>query len=222
MYIRNNIIDRLEKDADEFSYALNIGLKSGESVYVDGITRGEKNGYVNFAKHSTETMLLEIDDSLWRIQAEDVESISVKQYKTGLEDSFRWFKNLFFSESKFKKSTYVVWIKWFLFGVLVSFFYAGVKVVIDGGDIMSAIVDSSIVKVILNTALNYMDKLFLIILIIMMVMFIVDCVLPSDEPYKKIKPFSEYGANPRIHNFGIILMFLLFYKIVATFIYKLI
>ncbi len=222
MYIRNNIIDRLEKDADEFSYALNIGLKSGESVYVDGITRGEKNGYLNFAKHSTETMLLEIDDSLWRIQAGDVESISVKQYKTGLEDSFRWFKNLFFSESKFKKSAYIMWIKWFLFGAVVSFLFAGVKVVIDGGDLMSAIVDSSIIKVIINTALNYIDTLFLGILIIMVVTLIIDCLLPSDEPYKKIKPYSEYCSNPRIHNFAIIVMFLLFYKIVATFVYKLI
>ncbi len=221
MYIRNNIIDKLEKDADEFSYALNIGLKSGESVYVDGITRGEKNGYVNFAKHSTETMLLEIDESLWRIQAEDIESISVKQYQTNMDNSFRWFKNIFLSESKFAKSTYFMWVKWFIFGAILAFVYGGIKVVL-GGDIMNALMDSGLVKQVITTSISLMDKVFLLIFIIMIVTFIIDCLLPSAEPYKKIKPYSDYAANPRLQNLSLIVIFLLFYKIIATFMSKLI
>ncbi len=221
MNIKNNIIDKLEKDADEFSYALNIGLKSGEGVYIDGITRGEKNGYVNFAKHSTETMLLEIDNSLWRIQAEDIESISVKQYQTNIDNSFRWFKNIFLSESKFNKSTYFMWIKWFVFGAFVSFVFGGIKTVLEG-DIMNALMDSNSIKLIINTAVGYMDMVFILIFIILVVTFIIDCILPSDEPYKKIKPFSEYASNPRLHNLALIVLFLLFYKIIASLISKLI
>lgn len=216
MNIRNNIIDKLEKDADDFFYALSIGLKSGEVVYIDGISRGEKNGYINFAKHSRETMLLEIDNSLWRIQAEDIESVSVKQYKTKMDKSQRWFYNLFLSQSRFGRSTYFMWIKFFLFGAFLSFILAGMTTVIGGGDVMGVLMDSSLFKVLLETGGSYIGKVFLVIFLIMVITFIIDLSLPSEEPFKKIKPYSDYASNTRLQNLIIILLFLVFYNIVAV------
>lgn len=212
MRIRNNVIDQLEKEMDEYFYCLSIGLKSGEIVYIDGISKGEKNGYLNFAKHSQETMILEIDNSLWRIQAGDVESISVKQYKKQSEKSFGWFKRLFLVKSRFTRGTYFFWIKWFLFLFILSMMLAAFKSVLKG-DVMAVIMDPSLLGTVIKTGLRYADKVFFAILGLMGLLYILDFFLPVTEPFRRIKPYPEYLSDNRFYNLIIILAFIFFYKI---------
>ncbi len=216
MKIKNNIIDRLEKDADNFLYTLNIGLKSGEVVYIDGISKGEKNGYLNFAKHSQETMILQIDEALWRISAEDIESINVKKYKKSTNKTISFLNSIFLSESKFESQTYFMWIKWFVFGAIVSILIAAAKTILQG-DMMNMLTDPDLPKMIITNSLLYMDKVFFAIILILIITFVIDCILPSNEPYKRLKPFPDYAQNPRIRNLATIIIFLLVYKIVAAF-----
>lgn len=212
MNIRNSIIDQLEKEADEFEYALSIGLKSGEVVYIDGITKGEKNGYLNFAKHSSDTMILEIDNSLWRIQAQDVESISVKQYKSELDKYLGWFNKLFLSKSYFGKSVFTMWIKWFFVGAVFAVLYSSIKSVL-GGDIMTMLMDPALLKTIISDSIKYVDKVFIIVFLIQLALFIIDLVLPSAEPYKKIKPYSDYASETRLNHLIIVVCFFVFYQV---------
>lgn len=221
MNIKNNIIDQLEKEADEFSYTLNIGLKSGEVVYVDGITRGEKNGYLNFAKHSVDTMILEIDNSLWRIQAQDIESISVKKYKTESSEKYGWISNLFLSKARFSKKTYLFWIKLFILGAILSVMYSSVRSVL-GGDIMSVIMDPQLLKMIISKSVSYIDKIFIIVLFIQIGISVVDLLLPTNEPYRRIKPYPEYAIDTRLSNIIVVFVFIVFYQIFAAFLGKLV
>lgn len=212
MRIRNNLIDQLEKEMDEYYYCLSIGLKSGEIVYIDGISKGEKNGYLNFAKHSQETMILEIDNSLWRIQAGDVESISVKQYKKKNEKNYGWFKRTFLAKARFTRASYYFWIKWFLFLLVFSMLLASFKSVLQG-DIMAVLMDTSLLGDIIKTGLGYADMAFFAILGIMVLFYIVDFFLPVTEPYRRIKPYPEYLSDNRFSNLLIILGYALFYKV---------
>lgn len=212
MRIRNNLIDQLEREHDDYFYCLSIGLKSGEIVYIDGISKGEKNGYLNFAKHSQETMILEIDNSLWRIQAQDVESISVKQYKKDREKSLGWFNRTFLSKSKFTKETYFFWIKWFIFLLILSMFLAAIKSVLKG-DVMTVLMDSSLFSSILKTGFDYAGKAFFLIFGIMLALFAADMFLPVTEPYRRIKPYPDYLRDNKLSNLTIILSFGIFYKL---------
>lgn len=102
-----------------------------------------------------------------------------------------------------------------------SILYATAKTVMQD-DIMSMVVDPDLPKMALTNSIVYMDKIFAIIIIIMLITFIIDCLLPSNEPYKKIKPFPDYASNPRIRNLSTIIIFLIVYKIVAGFLSKVI
>ncbi len=221
MNIKNSIIDQLEKEADEFSYTLNISLKSGESVYIDGITKGEKNGYLNFAKHSLDTMILEIDNSLWRIQAEDIEAISVKKYKTDIAKNFNWFFKLFFSKGHFSKKTYLFWSKIFVFAMIIAVLYSAVRSVL-GGDIMTVIMDPELLQTILNDSIASVHQVFVAILLIQIILFGIDLALPTTEPYRRIKPYPEYAAETRISNSIVIILFYVFYQIFTIFVGKIV
>lgn len=212
MRIRNNLIDQLEKEMDEFYYCLSIGLKSGEIVYIDGISKGEKNGYLNFAKHSQETMILEIDNSLWRIQAADIESISVKQYKKKNEKSYGWFNRNLIAKARFTKASFFFWIKWFVFLLIFSMFLAAFKIVLKG-DVMAVLMDPSMIGNVLKEGLRYGDMAFFAILAIMAILFIIDFFLPITEPYRRIKPYPEYLSDNRLSNLIVILGFIMFYKV---------
>lgn len=212
MRIRNNLIDQLEKEMDEYFYCLSIGLKSGEIVYIDGISKGEKNGYLNFAKHSQETMIIEIDNSLWRVQAGDIESISVKQYKKSSERALGWFNRHLITKSRFTKVSYFFWIKWFVFLFILSMLLGAVKSVIKG-DVMAVIMDPSLLGNVIKLGLSYADMAFFAILGIMVLIYIVDFFLPITEPFRRIKPYPGYLSDTRLSNFFIILGFIIFYKV---------
>lgn len=214
MNIKNNIIDKLEKDSDIYFYALSIGLKSGEVVYLDGISRGEKNGYLNFAKYSNETMLLEIDNALWRIQAQDIESMTVKQYGK-YDNPSNFYHRIFLSNSRFRRSTYLLWIKLFFFGAFLALLMAGMNSIFGDGDLMGILMDSQHFKNFVQRGASYVSKVFILIYIILVVTFLIDLLLPSEEAYRKIKPYRDYASNPRIQNLILIVLFLFFYKIIA-------
>lgn len=213
MRIRNNIIDRLEKDYDDYVYTLNIGLKSGESIYIDGITKGEKNGYVHFAKNSSETMLLEIDNSLWRLQASDIESMSIKYYKKSLAEATNFLSNIFFAKGKVRKSVYFFLIKSFVFFAILSVIIAGVTLIFEGGDIMGSIRDANLIRSVMEKALTLTKTAFSIVFIIQIVLFVIDAILPPEEPYRRIKPYRTYADETRFSNILIIISFFIFFQI---------
>ncbi len=210
MNIRNSIIDQLEHETDKYTYALSIGLKSGEVVFLDGVNLGEKNAYLNFAKYSKEIMLLEIDDALYRIGAEDIESINVKRYGSGSGKVVNIFNYLFLSKGRFTKATYIFWIKWFVAAVIFSIIFAAFKYV-TSGDFISIIMDGSTFGNVLQNSVEYIKLSFMIITGIQILLFIIDLVLPPKEAYKRIKPYSGYGEPSKIVNLFVIVSFIAVY-----------
>ncbi len=210
MNIRNSIIDQLEHETDKYTYALNIGLKSGEVVYLDGVNLGEKNAYLNFAKYSKEMMLLEIDDALYRINAEDIESINVKKYNTSSGGITNLLSYLLLSKGRFTKSTYIVWIKWFVVAAIFSILYAAFKY-ISSGDLLSVVMDSSTFGNIIQNSVEYIKLCFMVIFGIQVLLFIIDLVLPPKEAYKRIKPYSGYAEPAKLGNLLVILSFAIVY-----------
>ncbi len=210
MIIRNSIIDQLEHEEDKFTYALNIGLKSGEIVYLDGINLGEKNAYLNFAKYSKETMLLEIDSALYRISASDIESISVKKYSTGSAKLTGLLGYLFLSKGRFNKNTYIVWIKWFVVASIFAMIYAGVKYVLSE-DLVTVLMDKSTFSNIITMSIEYIKKLFPIFLGIQGVLFLIDLILPPKEKYQRLKPYPSYAEPAKLSNLIVIIIFAIMY-----------
>ncbi len=210
MIIRNSIIDQLEHEEDKYTYALNIGLKSGEVIYLDGVNLGEKNAYLNFAKYSKETMLLEIDSALYRIGAGDIESIEVKKYSTSSGKLTGLLGYLFLSKGRFNKNTYVVWMKWFVVAAIFSVIYAAVKYVLSE-DLVTVLMDKATFSNIVTNSLEYIKKLFPLFLGIQAGLFVLDLILPPKEKYKRIKPYPSYAEPAKIGNLIVILVFAAIY-----------
>ncbi len=208
MKIRNSIIDQLEHETDKYTYALNIGLKSGEIILVDGVCLGEKNAYINFAKYSKETMILEIDNSLYRIGAGDIESINVKKYNTDAGKVTNILNYLFLSKGRFDKYTYIFWIKWFIAAIFFCVLYAAITYVTKS-DLSNLIPQATTtVNIILQNSVVYMRKVYKIILYIQLGIFVFDLILPPKEAYKRIKPYLGYAEPTRLSNLVVIVIYM--------------
>ncbi len=212
MKIRNNILDELQHERNKYTYAMNIGLKSGEIIFLDGICLGEKNAYINFTKYSKDTMILEIDNSLYKINASDIESLNVTKYKTESSKVSNFFNYLFFSKGNFDKTAYLFVIKWFIFAAVLSIMFAGFKTIF-AGDMMTNLMKKSTMDNVVKLSFVYMKKAFWGFLLLQILMFIIDLILPPKEAHKRLKPYSGYAEPTRMGNLVIILIYILSFQV---------
>lgn len=182
MKIKNNIIDQLEPVKDNKSYAVNITLKSGEVIYLESLTKGEKDGYLGYVKIGTEVMLIEIGRTIWRIMPEDIEKMDVKAYSAVKSTGIYPVMKVLMAKSRMESATFLRFIVLFVAVFVLALVAVLGKSLVDN-EIMNVLFDSSVRSEYLQLAVTWIDLGYKLIIMVMLATNILDLILKPVEAF---------------------------------------
>jgi hypothetical protein len=196
MNIKNNLFDQMENIDDGKIYAVNISLKSGEVIYLESLSKSEKDAYIAYVKSGTDVMLLEMGKTIWRIQPSDIEKLDVKSYSSTHEVGIYPIMKVLMAKSRMESSTFTRFITLFIGVFVLALIGVLAKSLIDG-EIMNVLFDSVIRNSYLELGFEWIGLSFKVIVILMLFANIVDLILKPVEAFHIIDHDRHFLAGTK-------------------------
>lgn len=182
MKYKNVAVDQLERVSDGKLYAVNILLKSGETVHLEGLDKGQKDAYVLFAKHGGLPMLLESKQTLWRIQAEDVQRLDIKSYSEEQDGFLYPVLRFIMGQSRVNTSLYIKGLQVFIFWSVAAAILSIAKAVMDG-NVLEIFLERDVMADILVSTVNMIQTGLKFIVIYVVLLAGIDMALKPLERF---------------------------------------
>ncbi len=114
MKVKNNLFDQLESVKDGKLYAVNIHLKSGQTIHLEHLEKGEKDAYINYVRSGRDKMLIETNKMVWRILPDDIERVEVKSYNNQQANGLYPLMRVAMTKSRLDTDTFTRFIFFFM------------------------------------------------------------------------------------------------------------
>lgn len=185
MKYSNNLIDKAQLAKDSNFYAVNLWLKSGQKVYLEDLTVGEKDAYLQYVKSGQSLMIISMGDTMWRLLPNDIERIEVKAYTESTQKSVYPLLRIFLAKSRIATETFAHLIRLYLLVIMISVF-AGVAKAFKDGDLMGLLFDPTVLSEYILWIINWLEKGFLVVFFAMAAVNVFDFILKPLEKYHVI------------------------------------
>lgn len=196
MKLKNSLFDDLVHNDDGQYYAVNLWLKSGETIYLEDLSKGEKEAYLQYVRAGNQIMLISSPSTIWRLTPEDIVRVDVKMYGLANQKTVYPLFRIFLAKSRIATETFSNFIRLYLL-VLMAIILAGVVKVFKDGDLMGLLFDTTILANYVATVISWMEAGFLVVFGIMIIANFVDFILKPMQTYHVIDPDRHilYGTK---------------------------
>jgi hypothetical protein len=210
--MRNSLFEHLEHSDDGKHYAVNITLKSGSVVYLEGLKKGEKDSYLAYAKTGKDPMILTGDKNLWRILPSDIEKIDVKAYGDSYAKGVYPFMKIFMAKSRMQADTFFSIARIFIVVVLLAII-AGAAQALKDGDLLNLIFEKDLLAVYIATMMGWIEQGFLAILAMLVFANLIDFILMPVDQFHILENNRHFLSGTKTLHVLITLGFILFFLV---------
>lgn len=215
MTIQNNLFDLLEHQDDGYNYAVNLVLKSGNTIYLENLKKGEKDSYLAYAKQGTILMLISDEKTLWRVMPQDIERVDVKAYQNGLAKSIYPLLKFFMGKSHFTSDTFFNLARLFILVIILTVF-AGMGIALQKGDLISLLFDQALLQEYIQMIFKWSEMGFYALLLVMIITNIADFFMRPVESFHILDLKRQFLAETKLLNLLITLAFVIIFLILKT------
>lgn len=194
-------------------YALSIHMKYGEVLHVEGITKEDKERYIELARSVGQTMLVEDSITVRHLHSNDISKISVKAYDAEREKWMHPFQKMLFTESSLGRPLFRGVIKAFVwFSVLSIIGMFGLAMI--EGNVFDVFFDASIFMSTLQRGFDFMQQLFKYAVILLILLNLLDLGLGLNASYFINQDGEEAPEFSRLSNVTVTAAFVIIFTIV--------
>lgn len=215
MTIKNNIIDLLEHLDDGSYYAVNLVLKSGNTIYLENLSKGEKDSYLAYAKQGTTLMLISDEKTLWRVMPQDIERVDVKEYQNTLAKGVYPLLKVFMAKSHFTSNTFFNLARIFILVIMLTVF-AGMGIALQKGDLIGLLFDQELLQEYVQMVFKWSERGFYALLVVMLITNVADFVMRPVESFHILDVNRQFLAETKLLNLLITLAFIIVFLILKT------
>lgn len=203
------------KNEHHILYALSVHLKYGEVLHVESVDKETKDAYLNLAKTSGETMLLETKTEVRHLKSDDIAKVSIVAYDENYLKVWHPLKRIFFSESSFARYLFSFIVKLFVFTcVVLGIAQLGLKVI--DGTIMEALFDPMQFKNMMIALTSQIGTLFKFTMIFMVLWHFLDMALSFRKTYYINQDGAPWVEHTVSSHMSITILLFVGYMVIVT------
>ncbi len=182
MKVKNNLFDQLESVKDGKLYAVNIHLKSGQTIHLEHLEKGEKDAYINYVRSGRDKMLIETNKMVWRILPDDIERVEVKSYNNQQANGLYPLMRVAMTKSRLDTDTFTRFIFFFMLLLIATVVFNIFRAVIIE-DPMAILADYTLLAPFMADASKMFVQFSWLLVAVMLALNVLDLALSSPEKF---------------------------------------
>ncbi len=188
MKVKNSLFDQLESVKDGKLYAVNVHLKSGQTVHLEHLEKGEKDAYINYVRSGKDKMLIETKKMVWRILPDDIERVEVKSYNKQQANGLYPVMRIAMTKSRLDTEIFTRFIFYFILLLIASVVFQIFRAMLIE-DPMAILADYTLLAPFMGAASEMFVQFSWILVFIMLALNALDLILSSAEKFYILETF---------------------------------